>query len=115
MFTTASNPFRFVPALLVSAPLLLAHCTSWAPKTYPDPNNTSPSAKLEVAQPTDASGADVENPVGRPVSVHVTMIQTGPGTCTYDDGPMGCGAVGNSSESDCTVCAGPDTPLDFEL
>lgn len=43
------------------------------------------------------------------------MTQTGPGTCRQDSDLLGCGSIGNTSESACTVCSGPDTALDFQL
>ncbi|MGD0524523.1 MAG: hypothetical protein ABSE49_05250 [Polyangiaceae bacterium] len=111
MFASAFDlPRRFFPAFLAACPLLLAHCA--APATWTDPNNADPAAELEVAQPIDASGHVAENPVGQPVSVQVTMIQTGPGTC-QSCGVGGCGSVGNSTET--PDCSGPDTPLDFQL
>ena len=79
------------------------------------PDNAGPAAKLEVTQPVDASGHTPENPVGQPVSVRIALIQTGPGTCRRDSDLLGCGSVGNSSESSCVVCGGPDTPMDFQL
>lgn len=112
--TFTSNAFRFLPLLLVSAPLLLAHCSS-GPQTWTDPNNAGPAAKLDVTLPVDASGHTPENPVGQPIAVRIALIQTGPGTCRQDDSFLGCGSVGNSSEADCVVCAGPDTSLDFQL
>jgi hypothetical protein len=115
MFPSTSNRSRlFLPALFVSAPLLLAHCGS-GPDTWTDPNNSVPAAQLDLTQPVDATGHIAENPVGQPVSVRVAMIQTGPGTCRQDSDLLGCGAVGNSNESSCTVCSGPDTGLDFQL
>lgn len=111
----SSNPRRFLPALLVSTPLLLAHCGGSAPTTWTDPNNAAPAAKLEVTLPVDASGEVAENPVGQPVSVRIAMIQTGPGTCTQQSDLLGCGSIGNSNESSCLVCSGPDTSLDFQL
>jgi hypothetical protein len=113
MFSSTSTS-RFLPLFLVSAPLLFAACSSGS-DTWTDPNNAAPAAKLEVTQPVDASGHVAENPVGQPVSVRIAMIQTGPGTCRQDSSILGCGSVGNSSESSCTVCAGPDTSLDFQL
>jgi hypothetical protein len=112
--STSSKAFRFLPLLLVSAPLLLAHCGS-GPETWTDPNNSSPAAKLDVTLPVDASGHVAENPVGQPVSVQIAMIQTGPGTCRQENSFLGCGSVGNSTGSSCLVCAGPDTSLDFQL
>jgi hypothetical protein len=109
-----SNRPAFLRAFLVSAPLLLAHCSS-GPNTWTDPNNAVPAAELDVTQPVDANGHIAENPVGQPVSVQISMIQTGPGTCRQDSDLLGCGAVGNSNESECTVCSGPDTALDFQI
>lgn len=115
MSTSTSNPVcRFLPAFLVAAPLVLAHCGS-APDTWTDPSNAVPAARLEVSQPVDASGHVAENPVGQPVAVRVTMIQTGPGTCVQHSDLLGCGSIGGSSDSSCVVCTGPDTALDFQL
>jgi hypothetical protein len=114
MFASTSNHSFLLQALLVSAPLVLAHCNS-GPQTWTDPNNAVPAARLDVTQPVDATGHIAENPVGQPVSVQVAMTQTGPGTCRQDSDLLGCGAVGNSNESECTVCSGPNTALDFQL
>lgn len=60
---------RFLPASLLAAPLLLAHCTFGATDTWTDPNNAVPAAQLQVTQPVDTTGHVAENPVGQPISV----------------------------------------------
>lgn len=112
MFTSARK--YFLSAFLVSAPLLLAHCGPTT-DTWTDPDNAVPAAQLDVTLPLDATGHTPENPVGQPISLQVSMIQTGPGTCRQDSSLLGCGSIGNSNESECTVCSGPDTALDFQL
>jgi hypothetical protein len=113
--STSNAPRRFFPFFLVAAPLLLAHCTFDKTTTWTDPNNATPAAALDVAQPIDATGHIAENDVGQPVSVQITMTQTGPGTCSENPDFLGCGAIGNETETDCTTCSGPNTSLDFQL
>lgn len=110
--SASTHPFRLLPSFLVAAPLLLAHCSG---STWADPDNAVPAAQLDFGAPLDASGAAAVSPVGQPVTVRITMVQTGPGTCSNDDGPGGCGAVGNSTEVSCVVCQGPGTSLEFQL
>ena len=97
------NADRFLPVLLVVAPVLLTHCT--LDPTHPDPNNTTAAAAMTVEQPLDpATGNTAWGTVGQPMTVDIYMVQTGPGTCTdYNFG-------GYHEE-----CSGPNTPLAFDL
>jgi hypothetical protein len=98
------NLHRFLPAFLVVAPAFLAHCAMGTNPTRPDPDNASPAAAMSIDQPLDASGRTAWGVVGQPMTVQLSMTQTGPGTCTeYSiDGPH-------------EECTGPDTPLAFQL
>jgi hypothetical protein len=114
MFASTSNSSRPLAALLLLAPLFLAHCSSGS-DTWTDPDHATPAATLDVAQPLDATGHTPENPVGQPVSVQITLTQTAPVTCQSEPSFLGCGAVGDSTEGPCTTCSGPNKPLDFTI